>query len=164
MTARPHRYYVLPAGDGPVTGFDNRAGAETAALAYGDGAHLVDTEATPYNLIAEQVEDGALAFLGFGGWQHQPDLESDLIEAIKKGYAPIVRAFLAKGADANGRDAKGGPALNWAVAKRKIDIVALLLAAGADPKAADAGGVTPLALAEKRGTAAIGELLRQAGA
>ncbi len=158
----PRRYYVRSPDGRQITGFDNLDSARYAAKAYGDGAHLVDTMAQAYHPMAEEVTEGELVFLPYGGWDtHRGSLECNLIEAIKKGHVAIVHAFLAKGADPNGRDEHGGPALLWAVARGKADIVALLLDHGADPAVRDADGTSALDLARRRGKQDMLALLGQ---
>ena len=109
MTAAKQRYFVRSPDGKMIAGFELREAAEYVALEYGDGACLVDTLAQAYYPMAQGVEDGALAYLPVGGWDSgRFGLETDLIEAIKKGHAGIVHAFLAKGADPGARDAHGG--------------------------------------------------------
>jgi ankyrin repeat protein len=111
-------------------------------------------------------EGGPRLVLGpIGGWDTgRFDLDRDLIEAIKKGHVAIVHAFLAKGASANARDARGGSALHWAAGRGKRDVVELLLAEGADVNARDGAGRTALGVAECRTLSEIADLLRRRGA
>ncbi len=163
MTER--RYYVRSPDAGVIAGYDDPNAAGAVALDYGDGAHLVDTHAQAYHPIAQVVADGELAFVDIGGWgAGKLGLGHNLVEAVKKGHVAIVHAFLAKGADADAKDANGGPALLWAVAGGKAEIVELLLAHGADPGARDGDGTGALELARKRGKHAVIELLQHAGA
>jgi hypothetical protein len=147
-----------------IYGFETGAAAETAARAYGEGAHVVDTLAQAYKPMLQEIRGGELVISGFGGWDTgRFGLDRDLIEAIKKGHVAIAHAFLAKGADAGARDNHGGPALHWAVAGGRPETVKLLLDEGADPSARDAEGQSALDLAKARGRQEIAELLRQAG-
>lgn len=168
--ARTYRYYVRSRDGRAIYGFDRIEAATVAALEYGVGAHLVDTMAQAYFPVAQEVKlddkgERTLEFLPIGGWdcgRFSPD--RDLIEAIKKGHVAIVHAWLARGADANARDDKGGPALHWATARGRTDIVALLLKSGADATARDLRGQSALEIAKAKGHAEIAELLEQHGA
>ncbi len=161
----PRRFYVRSPDGRPIFGFDEREGAATAARAYGDGAFLVDTQAQAYLPMLEECLDGEVIYRGYGGWDTgRFGVDRDLIEAIKKGHVAIVHAFLAKGADVNTRDAKGGLALHWAAGGGKPAIVTLLLDHGAGLTARDPEGQTVLDVAETRGRTEIAALLRQAGA
>ena len=66
---------------------------------------------------------------GIVGAASTRDVVDVLIEGIKKGHAAIVHAFLAKGASANARDAKGGPALRGA----RLPSAHALIAGGVSP-------------------------------
>lgn len=160
-TAR--RFYVVSPNAPPV-GYDRLEVALAVARQYGDGADIVDTHATPYHPMVQRIEGGEPVFLHYGAWDTKGSLGQNLVEAVKKGYAPIVRAFLAKGADANARDGGGGSALMWAVARRSPEIVALLLEAGADVNARDRNGKSALVLARSKGLGEITDTLVRAGA
>ncbi len=164
MNDKPRRFYSVSPDGKIVAGFDFRAGAETAAVAFGDGAHVIDTASSAYQPAVSMVEGGEMVIAGYGSFDARDGLEKNLIEAIKKGFAPTVRAFLAKGADANAVDANGGTALIWAAAKGSGEIAAILIEAGADVNKADHGGMTPLKLAEKKNKETVAALLRDAGA
>ncbi len=158
------RFYVRSPDGLSIAGLDDCDAATAAALAWGDGAHLIDTHAQAYHPMAEEVAGGKLVYLEVGGWDTgRFGIDRDLIEAIKKGHAAIVHAFLAKGADADAVDDNGGPALLWAVARRKRDIVELLLRHGADPARCDGDGRCAADLARDRGLADMVLLLEQAG-
>ncbi len=159
-----HRYYVMPADGSIAAGYDRREVAELVALDYGEGAHIVDTMAMPYHPVAQRVENGRPVYLDIGGWDVRGSLDDNLIEAAKKGCAPIVRAFLAKGADIDAADANGGTALIWAAARGVADVVELLIRCGADLDVRDSGGMSALTLARARNRAAIVTLLEAAGA
>ena len=164
MTTVDRRYVVVSPDRATAAGFDTPEGAETAALAFGDGAHVVDTGGTPYHPAVMKVEGGALGYQGYGAVDGRASLDSNLIEGAKKGHAAVVRAFLARGGRADAADDSGGTALHWAVAGGGEAVVRMLIAAGAPVDAADGGGTTPLMVAEKKGKGAIADLLRQAGA
>ncbi len=139
--AEPYRYYVRSPDGRAIFGFESPEAAETAARAYGEGAHVVDTLAQAYRPMLQEMRGGELVIAGFGGWDTgRFGLDRDLIEGIKKGHVAIAHAFLAKGADANARDKHGGTALHWAVGGGRPEIVELLLEQGADPTARDAEG------------------------
>ncbi len=158
--SRELRYFVRSPDGVAIHGFETVAGAETAALAHGEGALVVDTCAQTYCPMLHRVRDGALEIAGVGGWgADRMGLDGDLIEAIRKGHVAIVHAFLAKGSDVNARDAGGGPALHWAVGGGKAEIVRLLLAHGAYTAAVDGNGQTARAVAEKLGRPALVALL-----
>ena len=119
----------------------------------------------PITRSPKLVADGALTYVDIGGWgAGKLSLEGNLIEAAKKGHAAIVHVFPAKGADADAKDANGGPALLWAVAGGKAEIVELLIAHGADVNARDGDATGALDLARKRHKRALIELLQRAGA
>ncbi|MDP6069725.1 MAG: ankyrin repeat domain-containing protein [Alphaproteobacteria bacterium] len=146
------RYQVISPDGGRCDGFEHRPAAEAVALEQGEGAHLVDTVAAVYTPLIEIVEGGGLKLLGFGAWNTAQAPARNLIDAVKKGYEPLVRAFLAKGGDLApaARDGRGATALHWAVAGGKAGVVALLLARGADPEARDGRGTLVRELARQR--------------
>jgi hypothetical protein len=163
-----HRYYVRSPDGRAIFGFDRLEAATVVALEYGQGAALVDTMAQAYYPMVQEVkvtETGkALVYAPVGGWDTgRFTVDRDMIEGVKKGHVAIVHAYLAKGASANARDANGGPALHWAVARGNGQVVELLLVHGADANARDGNGKTPLDVALKKGKSTIGEILRAAG-
>jgi hypothetical protein len=164
MPAPPRRFYVVSPDNGFAAGYDRIEAAETAALGFGEGAHVVDTTGTPYKPAVMKVEDGVLSYVGYGSFDSRLGIEANLIEAVKKGYPPAVKAFLARGADADAADKNGGTALIWAVARGNAEVVRLLIDAGAEVSRADNGGLTPLALATRKHRTALIEVLRGAGA
>ena len=169
VPTRTYRFYVRSPDGRAIYGFDKLEAATAVALEYGVGAALVDTLAQAYYPMLQEVqaapEGKALVFGGIGGWDTgRFGRDRDLIEAIKKGSAAIVHAFLAKGADVNARDEHGGSALHWAAARGKTEIVSLLVQSGADVKALDSQGQTALDVARKRGRAEIAVLLERADA
>lgn len=170
MTAAPrqYRYYVRSPDGRAIFGLDILEAAQTVALEYGRGAHLVDTLAQAYHPMLQKVVaegDGfGLVYSPIGGWDTgRFTLERDLIEAIKKGSAEIAHAFIAKGASANAIDAKGGTALHWAVGRGSLAIVDLLIREGANVNQNDSKGQSPLTIAERKSLAEISERLRRAG-
>lgn len=163
--APPRRYYVRSPDGGAIAGFDQPDSAREAALAYGDGAMVVDTLAQAYHPMLQEVTGGELGYAGFGGWDSgRHGLDYDLIEAIKKGHVALVHAFLAKGASANAKDRRGAPALLWAIGSGKGDCVQLLLDSGADANAKDAQGLSAIALARRKNRADLLDILSVGGA
>ncbi len=158
----PHRYYTRSPDGRAIYGFSRPEAAETAALAYGEGAYVIDTMAKSYQPMLSEVITGELLIAGVSGWDtgKPGGLDADFIEAAKKHVA-ITHAFLEKGADVNAVDKNGGTALHWAVGGNKGQIVVLLLQHGADTTARDKNGLSPLDLALKRGHGEITTLLQE---
>ncbi len=163
MSATGHRYVVLSPDGAMVVGYDRLEIARAVAQDYGDGAHIIDTGAMAYHPLAEKIENGVPVYLEYGGWDTKVAAIENLIEAIKKGYAPIVRGFAENVPDLNQPDRTGGTALLWAVARRKPELVQLLLDRGADPNLGDSDGTTPLALAQQKKLDKIIDLLHAVG-
>lgn len=163
IAAKARRFYVRSADGQAIYGFDRAEAAETAAIAYGDGAYIIDTMAKSYQPMLSEVMDGVVRIAGISGWDTgKPGrLDVDFIEAAKKHLA-LVQAFLEKGADVNAVDVNGGSALHWAVGGNKPEIAELLLARGADAGVADGAGQTPLDLAKKLKRAALIAVLEKA--
>ena len=165
MTGLKRRFCVRSPDGRMIVGYDDPNAAGAAALNYGEGAHVIDTNAQAYHPIAQEVSGGELVYVEVGGWgAGKFSVARNLVESIKKGHVAIVHAFLAKSADPDTKDDKGSPALLWAVARGKAEIVALLIAQGADVETRDAEGTSALDLARKRGKEAIIALLQEAGA
>ena len=87
-----------------------------------------------------------------------------LVEAVRAGDPPAVRALLAGGIDVNAVQPDGATALHWAAYRDDAETAALLLGAGAAAGAANDLGVTPLYLACENGNAALVRALLAAGA
>ena len=162
---RQFRYYVRSPDGKAIFGFDVEQAAEAAALAYGEGAFVVDTIAKNYDPMVSEVIDGELLIAGISGWAtgRPGAIDEDFVEGVKKGHVAIADAFLAKGANVNARDIHNSPALHWAVGGGHEDVVALLLERGADVSATDANGLTAMDVAKKRGRTGIVRLLEKAG-
>ena len=161
---KTHRFYVRSPNGQSIFGFDLKEPAEAAALEYGEGAQIVDTMAQAYITMVQEVRDGKLLILPYGGWDTGKfGVDRDLIEGIKKGHAAIVHAFLEKGASPNSRDPRGGSALHWAAANGRTEIVRLLLAHGAEINIEDADGETPLDVARQKGAQDTIAVLERAG-
>jgi hypothetical protein len=161
--ASGQRYYVVAADVAPA-GCATLEAAVKRARQYGEGTCIVDTLATPYFPMVQQIENGEPIYLEYGAWPAPASPDQDLIEAAKKGCPAVVAAFLAKGAELNARDERGRTALHWAVARRVPECVKQLIAAGADLDAADRDGKTALQLAQAKNLPEIVDLLLQAGA
>jgi uncharacterized protein len=71
-------------------------------------------------------------------------IAADLVTAIRKADAPVVRKLLESGADVNARDAEGNTPLILASFYASPECVALLIDKGADVNAANQAGATPL--------------------
>jgi len=154
------RYFVRSADGESTACCGDREEAERAALACGEGAHLVDTQAPAYVPMIQQVIDGELRILGVGGWgADRLSVEQNFLQAIKRKQLPIVHAFLTAGANPDARDDQGRPAIIWAVASGRPEIVKFLLERGADPNATDPDGTTALSLAAERRASRIIEIL-----
>ena len=160
MTSETRRFIAISADRDIVGGFDSLVGAETTALAFGDGAHVVDTESSPYQPAVQAVEEGILTYVGHGSFDKRQGLDKNLIEAVKRGAGEAAVAFLARGASPDAADAAGGTALIWAVARGDIDIVDILLKAGANSVLADDNGLTPLKLSQNKSLPEISQRLQ----
>ncbi len=105
-----------------------------------DNRELVD-------LVVDLLERGA-DWCGRG-----PGDTSALHLAAALGEAPLLEFLLARGADANARDARGRMPLHHALkasGARAVAVVRALVGAGADPERATESGETPLGLALSR--------------
>jgi len=89
---------------------------------------------------------------------------STVVDAIRAGTLPTVRAYLRAGGDPERRDEMGSTLLHIAVLEGKLNIVSLLLRHGAQANATDAYGNTPMHIACLYGLKEIAELLLQYGA
>jgi ankyrin repeat protein len=90
--------------------------------------------------------------------------EVRLVDAVKAGDQPAVRALLDRRVDVNAAEADGTTALHFAVDQDSLSLVELLVRAGANVNAANRYGVTPLWLACVNGNAGVIETLLKAGA
>ena len=63
-----NRHYVRSPDGRAIFGFETGEAAETAARAYGEGAHVVDTLAQAYKPMLQEIRGGELVISGFGGW------------------------------------------------------------------------------------------------
>ncbi|WP_457636146.1 ankyrin repeat domain-containing protein [Persephonella sp.] len=83
-----------------------------------------------------------------------------LIVASQLGDIDRVRLAIAKGADVNYQDEKGGTALHWAVFYGHKEIIKLLLMQGANPLIKDKNGITPVDVARINGKKDILKILK----
>ena len=93
-----------------------------------------------------------------------PAADVELIQAVKNGDAPAVRALLGRGADVDARQGDGATALHWAAHLNDLEAADLLIRAGADVDATNDLGVTPLWVATTAGGAAMVATLLEARA
>jgi ankyrin repeat protein len=91
-------------------------------------------------------------------------VDTRLIDAVKREDVATVRSLLAKRGDLNTAQADGFTALHWAAQRNNAQLVDLLVAAGASVKASTRYNITPLYLAALNGNAAVMERLLNAGA
>ena len=106
-------------------------------------------------LVATLVASGATA-------ARAADVQ--LIQAVKNGDAPAVRALLERGAGVDARQGDGATALHWAAHLNDLEAADLLIRAGADVDATNDLGVTPLWVATTAGGAAMVAKLLEARA
>ena len=96
MTTSAQRFDIRSPAGRMIVGFDDLNAAGAVALDYGEGAHLVDTNAQAYHPIAQEASDGELVYVQIcGRGAGKFSVERNLNESIKKGHAAIVHAFLA---------------------------------------------------------------------
>jgi ankyrin repeat protein len=95
---------------------------------------------------------------------HSTAAATSLIDAVKAGNGPSVRAILKQRPDLNSQEPDGMTALHWAVRNDDVETAQLLIRAGANVKAANRYGVTPISLAATNGNAVLVEALLKAGA
>ena len=93
-----------------------------------------------------------------------PRTIESLHDAARWGDAPAAKRLIAAGADVNGRNERGIPALGVAVGFNQKELVQLLLDSGADVSAADGKGSTALHYAAGYGRREVAALLLDAGA
>ncbi|HEX7616803.1 MAG TPA: ankyrin repeat domain-containing protein [Thermoanaerobaculia bacterium] len=89
---------------------------------------------------------------------------SILYDAVEKGDAHIVKALLAAGADANGKDIGGGPLVMMAAADKEPAVLKALLDAGGNPNAKAQMNQTALISAAASGKGENVDVLLAAGA
>ncbi len=89
------------------------------------------------------------------------DINSQLIEAVKDGDIGRVRVLIAKGANINTTDDKGGTPLHWAAYYGRKEIAKLLLMQGANLYQKDKYGLTPIDVARINQKKEILELFKR---
>jgi hypothetical protein len=161
MTKPPRPQFFVRSADGQgIRGYADKAVADYVALEFGEGTVVVDTEATTYKPLAEEVSGGKLRYVGVGGWGARTlSDDQNLIEAIKRKQLAAAHAYLELGASPDATDKNGGPALHWAVASRQTAIVRLLLDHGAEHGRQDKTGKTARDIAKIRGNSDIVKIL-----
>ncbi len=105
-----------------------------------------------------------ILFLGlflFSCQQYSTDINIQLIEAVKSGNIDRVRLLIAKGADINAKDERGGTPLHWAAYYNRKKIAELLLMQGANPEEKDRNGFTPEDVARINGKKEILNILKK---
>jgi len=75
------------------------------------------------------------------------DINSQLIQAVKDGNLDHVKILIAKGADLNTTDDKGGTPLHWAAYYGRKEIAEFLIMHGANLYKKDRNGLTPIDVA-----------------
>lgn len=90
--------------------------------------------------------------------------ESPLMLAAIKGYVPVMKALLARGAPANAQAAREWAPLHYAASSPSLEAISLLLAQGAQVNALSPNGTTPLMMAARYGAFDASEVLLKAGA
>ncbi len=91
-------------------------------------------------------------------------VNSDLLDAARKGNTATVQSLLSQGADVNTTDQFGGTALMVAAVNGHVATVEALIDAGADVNKKHNFGKSAKMLAEEKGHTAVVDLLAQAGA
>ncbi|MFA5292087.1 MAG: ankyrin repeat domain-containing protein [Phycisphaerae bacterium] len=91
-----------------------------------------------------------------------PDMNTQLIQAAKKGDLAAVQNLLDSGADVNAkRNIDGVTALIWAALNGRTEVVKLLLEKGADVNAVSDSGLTALDAAKTQGHTDIVQILKR---
>ena len=90
--------------------------------------------------------------------------ETALHIAVKRGDIPYVNFFLAKGADANAKDARGNTPLILAVNAGATELIPIITRARGNPNLGNTSGETPLIRAVQRRDLAMVRALLAAGA
>jgi len=91
-------------------------------------------------------------------------VNEDLWQAAERGDLPEVKSLIAKGAEVNAKDNKGGTALMVASLNGHIEIVQALLGKGAEVNAKSNKGGTALMVASLNGHIEIVQALLSKGA
>jgi ankyrin repeat protein len=106
----------------------------------------------------------AIFALVVGGTAVPVGAQVTLVDAVKAGDTPRVRALLDTRADVNATQSDGTTPLHWAVDRDQPEVVQMLIRAGANVTAANRYGATPLWLASVNGNAKTMAMLLEAGA
>lgn len=105
-----------------------------------------------------------LALAVFADMPPAAAVDSDLLQAVRRGDEGRVRALLRSGAGVDDSTPSGWTPLMEAAQRGAPRLAGLLLEAGADPDARDRVQGTPLDVAERAGHAGLALLLRERGA
>lgn len=96
--------------------------------------------------------------------QGDPMGSTPLMYCSLKGYTPVARVLLDRGADVSPADDDGVTALHISAQAGHVEICKLLLKAGASLKAKTSDGSTPLHLSGQKGNCGVMRVLIEAGA
>jgi len=92
-------------------------------------------------------------------------VDTDLVDAARRGEVEVVQTLLAKGADVNAAEGDGLTALHAAAEQGHVEVAELLISAGAELEASTRiGQYTALHLAARRGHGSVVQVLVGAGA
>jgi uncharacterized protein len=105
----------------------------------------------------------AVSSIALWGAPPPPNIESQLIDAVKIGDVGTVKSLLQKKADVNATAADSSTPLHWAVQNNNFEIADLLIGAGANANSTTRYKITPLSLAAANGNAKMIERLLNAG-
>jgi hypothetical protein len=153
--------------------YGNHLGVARALLEAGAEVDARDrTQQNLYLIATSEVGDDPRLLelaLGAGADPHATDSwnGTGLIRAAHRGYPQVMARLLRTGIDVDHVNRLGWTALLEAVVlgdggPPHVETVRLLLGAGADPRMPDRDGLTALVHAERRGHAALADLLRSA--
>jgi ankyrin repeat protein len=115
----------------------------------------------PARVVARTIGLLVIAALGGCASGAQPVIAGTLVTAAGRGDVRVIRDLLARGADANDRDARGRTAVTAAAYAGSPDVVRLLVDAGADVDLQDETRANAfLAVGETGSVAVLDEVLR----
>ena len=104
-----------------------------------------------------------IIFLFFAATLRAAAGASDVADAVMKKDRTAVRSLIQQKADVNMTQADGTTAMHWAARWDDVETAGLLIRAGANAKTANRDGATPMFLAAMNGSAAMIEVLLNAG-
>jgi ankyrin repeat protein len=157
-----------------VAAFGGHHAAMRALIAGGADPNALERQRYDIVTIAAVANDVETLKAALAGGASAKNITSPydgtaLIAAAHLGHADVVKTLIAAKAPLNHVNSLGWTALMEAVilgdgGTRHQETVKALLEAGANADLADRAGITPLEHARRRGYAAIGAMLEQAGA